>query len=120
MPVATVAAVAATAGRAALKPSGLNLDRTKDFGHDHDNRAGQAPGTQLPTGTPASHGVVSMTIYQPATAASNALVRPPCTRCGTPTLLVGIESDKPGFDLNTFECPKCGQLETTVTVAGAL
>jgi len=118
--VATVAAVAATVGRAALKPSRLNLDRTKDFGHDHDNRADQAPGTQLPTGTPASHGVVSMTTYQPATAASNALVRPPCTKCGTPTLLMGIESDKPGFDLNTFECPKCGHFETTVTETGTL
>ena len=61
-----------------------------------------------------------MTIYQPATAASNALVRPPCTKRGTPTLLIGIESDRPGFDLNTFEYPKCGQFDTTVTVTGAV
>jgi predicted RNA-binding Zn-ribbon protein involved in translation (DUF1610 family) len=61
-----------------------------------------------------------MTIYQPATPVSNALVRPPCTKCGTPTLLIGIESDKPGFDLNTFECPKCGHFETTVTETAPL
>jgi hypothetical protein len=61
-----------------------------------------------------------MTTYQPATAASNALVRPPCTKCSTPTLLMGIESDKPGFDLNTFECPMCGHFETTVTETGTL
>jgi predicted nucleic-acid-binding Zn-ribbon protein len=60
-----------------------------------------------------------MTKYQPATAATDALVRPPCTKCGTRTLLVGIEAEKPGFDLNTFECPKCGQHKTTVTRIGA-
>src|SRR4051812_42129202 len=51
--------------------------------------------------------IQAMTLYQPATAASNALVRPPCTKCDTPTLLMGIESGKPGYDLNPFECPKC-------------
>ena len=60
-----------------------------------------------------------MTRYQPATPATDAIVRPACTKCGTKTLLVGIESEKPGYDLNTFECPSCGQFETSVTRVGA-
>jgi hypothetical protein len=60
-----------------------------------------------------------MTEYQPATPASNALIRPPCTKCGSPTLLIGIELEKPGYDLNTFECQRCGQFETSVTRTGA-
>jgi len=56
-----------------------------------------------------------MTKYQPVTAASNALVRPPCPKCGMKTDLIGIEAEKPGYDLNTFECPACGQFETSVT-----
>jgi len=60
-----------------------------------------------------------MTKYQPATAASNALVRPRCTKCSTPALLIGIELEKPGYDLNTFECPSCGQMETSITKAAA-
>lgn len=59
-----------------------------------------------------------MTKYQPATPASNALVRPPCTKCGNATVLIAIEPGEPRFDLNTFECPRCGQIETTVTKIG--
>ena len=33
-----------------------------------------------------------MTLYKPPTAHSNSIVRPACTRCGTATLLFGIES----------------------------
>ena len=61
-----------------------------------------------------------MTKYQPATDASNGLVRPTCTKCGMKTDLVGIESGKPGYDLNTFECRRCGHHETSVTEIGAL
>ena len=61
-----------------------------------------------------------MTKYQPATPATDAIVRPPCSACGTKTLLVGIETARPGYDLNTFECPRCGQFETSVTAAGTL
>jgi hypothetical protein len=61
-----------------------------------------------------------MTKYQPATAATDAIIRPPCSKCATNTHLVGIESDKPGYDLHTFECPECGQFETSVVATGAL
>jgi hypothetical protein len=55
-----------------------------------------------------------MTRYQPATAYSDAIVRPPCTKCGTVMLLARIEPDKPGHDLRTFECPKCEHSESVV------
>ncbi len=32
-----------------------------------------------------------------------------CPVCGNEMRLVGIESGKPGFDLHTFECEKCGR-----------
>jgi hypothetical protein len=48
-----------------------------------------------------------MTIFQPATPATNAIVRPPCAKCGTSTLLSRIEPKQPGHDRRTFECPRC-------------
>jgi rubredoxin len=33
---------------------------------------------------------------------------------------MGIEPGTPGYDLNTFECPRCGQFETSVTKIGAV
>jgi hypothetical protein len=35
-----------------------------------------------------------------------------CNCCRTPMRLVCIEPDKPGFDLRTFECARCGAGET--------
>jgi len=55
-----------------------------------------------------------MTIFQPATPHSNSIKRPDCTECGTPTLLFGIEPERPGYELITFECPKCKHIETAV------
>ena len=55
-----------------------------------------------------------MTRYQPATAHSNAIVRPKCSECGTATLLIGIEPECPGYELHTFQCPACEQYETEI------
>ena len=52
-----------------------------------------------------------MTLYKPATDHSNSIVRPNCSKCGTATLLFGIESDRPGYELLTFECPNCKHIE---------
>jgi hypothetical protein len=35
-----------------------------------------------------------------------------CPGCGNPMRLAPIEPDKPGFDLHTFECSKCGTGES--------
>ena len=55
-------------------------------------------------------------VFEPATAHSDAVVRPVCSVCGTATLLVGIESEpeRRGYELRTFECPTCRHFETAV------
>jgi len=39
------------------------------------------------------------------------IAQPPCPKCATQMDLLRIESDKPGFDFRTFECPNCGHSE---------
>jgi hypothetical protein len=53
-------------------------------------------------------------VFEPATVHSNAIVRPVCSVCGTATLLVGIEPERPGYELRTFECLMCRHFETAV------
>ena len=53
-----------------------------------------------------------MTTYQPATPHSDSIVRPDCPKCGTGMRLFGIEPDKPGFEVHSFECPSCQNIET--------
>ena len=40
--------------------------------------------------------------------------RPQCTKCTALMYLARIALDKPGFDLRTFECPRCQHVETAV------
>ena len=47
-----------------------------------------------------------MTTYQPATPHSDSIARPACEECGTKVRLFGIEAERPGFELWSFECPK--------------
>jgi Zn finger protein HypA/HybF involved in hydrogenase expression len=61
-----------------------------------------------------------MTIYQPATAHSDSIMRPNCPKCGTAMLLFGIEPEKLGFELLSFDCPKCRHIEVTVGKAPAM
>ncbi|MEJ0077588.1 MAG: hypothetical protein WDO17_19580 [Alphaproteobacteria bacterium] len=41
---------------------------------------------------------------------------PPCTECGRPTRLVGVEPHltKPRTDLHTYECLACDVMQTEV------
>jgi hypothetical protein len=55
-----------------------------------------------------------MTIYQPRTPYSDSIKRPDCSKCGTQTRLFGIEPERPGYELHSFECPKCHHLETAI------
>ena len=55
-----------------------------------------------------------MTIYQPATPYSAAIIRPPRPRCGTQTLLSRIEPDAPHHDKRTFQCAMCGNEHSEV------
>jgi len=53
-------------------------------------------------------------IFTPATEHSDAIVRPSCSECGTTTVLVGIEPERPGYDPHTFQCPNCQNFELAV------
>jgi hypothetical protein len=37
---------------------------------------------------------------------------PRCSKCGETMALRLIEPERPGFDLHTFDCPKCCESET--------
>jgi hypothetical protein len=55
-------------------------------------------------------------IFAPITPHSDSIVRPSCTECGAPTLLVGIESERSGYELHTFQCPSCEHFQTAVGI----
>ena len=55
-----------------------------------------------------------MTAYQPATPRSDSIIRPACAKCGTKTRLFGIEAERPGYELWSFECPKCQHIQTEI------
>jgi hypothetical protein len=57
--------------------------------------------------------------YQPvASAQLSALERPRCPTCNQNRMLLSkLETGVSGFDYRTFECQKCGRVQT-VTVSG--
>ena len=48
---------------------------------------------------------------QPPTLFRDRLMEAPCTKCGAKMTLARIEPDKPGYDLRTFECTKCNNVD---------
>ena len=42
---------------------------------------------------------------------SPIFVRPECPTCSAQMYLARIEQEKPGYDLRTFECPRCQHVE---------
>ena len=59
-------------------------------------------------------GNLMRVVFAPATSYSDSIARPGCSECGTATFLVGIKSERPGYALITFECPKCEHFETAL------
>jgi hypothetical protein len=55
-----------------------------------------------------------MTTYQPATPHSDSIKRPDCSKCATTMRLFGIEAERPGYELHSFECPKCNHIQTAI------
>jgi hypothetical protein len=53
-------------------------------------------------------------LFQHRHHVANFLERPDCPTCGTGMRLFGIEPEKPGFELHSFECPKCRRIETRI------
>jgi len=41
--------------------------------------------------------------------------RPTCPKCSTEMRLFGIESDRPGFELRTFQCSNCQRILTAIS-----
>ena len=54
--------------------------------------------------------------YQPVSSVHvSAIERPRCPTCQQNRMLLSkLEAGPPGFDYRTFECQKCGRVETTV------
>jgi hypothetical protein len=41
-------------------------------------------------------------------------LRPPCSKCGRPLILTRIEPEEPGFDLRTYYCAACEDVEVII------
>jgi phage FluMu protein Com len=54
--------------------------------------------------------------YQPVSSAHiSAIMRPHCPKCRQNRMLLSkLEAGPAGFDYRTFECQKCGRIETRV------
>jgi hypothetical protein len=39
---------------------------------------------------------------------------PPCSKCGRPLILTRIEPEEPGFDLRTYYCAACEDIEVII------
>jgi predicted RNA-binding Zn-ribbon protein involved in translation (DUF1610 family) len=55
-----------------------------------------------------------MIAYQPATPHWNSIQRPDCAECGTKMRLFGIEAERPGYELYSFECPNCDHIQVAI------
>jgi hypothetical protein len=57
--------------------------------------------------------------YQPVSSVYvSAIERPRCPKCQQNRMLLSkLETGPPGFDYRTFECQKCGRVETTVVAS---
>lgn len=53
-------------------------------------------------------------IFEAETQYYDSIIRPGCSKCGTPTLLVGTESTGLDLELRTFQCPNCEHFQTAV------
>jgi hypothetical protein len=55
-----------------------------------------------------------MIAYQPKTPHSDSIKRPDCAKRGTKTRLFGIEPERPGHELHSFECPACHHIQVGI------
>ena len=57
--------------------------------------------------------------YQPVSSAHiSAIERPRCSNCRQNRMLLSkLEAGPAGFDYRSFECQKCGRVETTVVAS---
>jgi endogenous inhibitor of DNA gyrase (YacG/DUF329 family) len=55
-----------------------------------------------------------MIVLSASHTTSNSTIRPNCPECQTQMRLFGIESEDPGHELHSYECPNCQRIETAV------
>jgi predicted RNA-binding Zn-ribbon protein involved in translation (DUF1610 family) len=55
-----------------------------------------------------------MTTSQRAVSHSDSITLPVCPDCGMAMRLFGIEDEKPGYLLHSFECPACHEIGTDI------
>ena len=53
-------------------------------------------------------------VFALSTSHSASIVRPCCSECGTATFLVGIEAERPGYDLHTSSALSASNLKPLV------
>ena len=53
-------------------------------------------------------------IQFPRPSSAIPLQRPACSRCKSSMMLVGVEPERLGVDLHTFECAVCGYVLTAL------
>ena len=41
-------------------------------------------------------------------------LRPPCSKCARPLILTRIEPEEPGYDLRTYYCTTCKDIEVII------
>ena len=41
-------------------------------------------------------------------------LRPPCSKCARPSILTRIEPEEPGYDLRTYYCATCKDIEVII------
>jgi hypothetical protein len=49
-----------------------------------------------------------MARHCPQAAAVDAILRLPCSKCEAKMMLARIEPERPGHEIRTYECAKCG------------
>jgi hypothetical protein len=55
-----------------------------------------------------------MITLQLATPHWDSILRPDCAVCGTRMRLFGIEAERPGYELHSFECPNCNHIQVAI------
>ena len=80
---------------------------------DHRPVRVQAPVIESPA-LPSKTGELQMTFSEYTLENTPINARPQCPKCAALMFLARITLDKPGFDLRTFECPRCHHVEAAV------
>jgi hypothetical protein len=83
-----------------------------------DSDLGQASVAESSVALPLATEDSQMTFSEYTLENSPINIRQACPECSALMYLARIEPEKPGFDLRTFECPRCQHVETVAVKFG--